>query len=186
MLIELGEKYGTDKVGHGYIPIYEKLFSGMRTKNIQLMEIGVLNGASVKMWEDYFIAGHIYGVDINEKCREYETQRTSIIIEDATKLDIDYNLDIIIDDGSHNPFDFVKTFSRLWAKLKPGGYYCIEDLSVIQHPKYPQEWVPFFMAWFRDVFIDFLTNKTKLDDIDYCELHPKLLVVRKKSNSPEV
>lgn len=38
-------------------------------------------------------------------------------------------MDIIIDDGDHFPPVMEKTLHKWWPYLKPGGYYCIEDVA---------------------------------------------------------
>ena len=39
-------------------------------------------------------------------------------------------LDIIIDDGSHRYLDQEKTLHTLWSRLRPGGFYVVEDVLV--------------------------------------------------------
>jgi hypothetical protein len=47
---------GTDKssAGHNYTKIYAKYFASLKDKPIKFLEIGIFQGNSVKMWEDYF------------------------------------------------------------------------------------------------------------------------------------
>ena len=42
---------------------------------------------------------------------------------------INEELDLIIDDASHNLKDILITFSKLFQKLKKGGTYVIEDIN---------------------------------------------------------
>ena len=42
---------------------------------------------------------------------------------------LDKELDIIIDDASHNLRDIIIAFSILFKKLKKGGIYIIEDIN---------------------------------------------------------
>ena len=37
--------------------------------------------------------------------------------------------DVIIDDGLHYDETQVKTMENLWARVRPGGYYIIEDVT---------------------------------------------------------
>lgn len=62
-LCELAAKHGTDKLKHGYTPLYHELFTPHRDQQFSLVEIGVLNGASIRMWRDYFPEATIYAVD---------------------------------------------------------------------------------------------------------------------------
>lgn len=62
-LSQLGQHYGTDKVLHGFIPIYETYFSGRRESIRHILEIGVFFGSSIQMWRDYFPKAVIHGMD---------------------------------------------------------------------------------------------------------------------------
>ena len=67
----LARKYGTDKrtnnpgekLYHGYTVLYQSLFENMRNSCKNLLEIGVREGWSHKMWHDYFPKATIYGID---------------------------------------------------------------------------------------------------------------------------
>ena len=55
----------TDKnTTHSYIPLYEKLLSNKRLTAKNVLEIGVNEGGSIKLWHDYFTNATIYGLDI--------------------------------------------------------------------------------------------------------------------------
>ena len=44
---------------------------------------------------------------------------------------------IIIDDGSHKYHDILSNFKKFFKKIKPGGYYIIEDFNHYKlHPSY--------------------------------------------------
>lgn len=136
-LIELGKHHGTDKVGHDYLRHYDFRFGGLRQRPIKLLEIGVMKGASLRMWRDYFRCGQIYGLDIDPSTM-FEEDRiktfcgaqgdpellNQILVETGP-------LDIVIDDGSHRGEDHVASFEALWPHLKDDGWYAIEDCQSI-------------------------------------------------------
>ena len=62
-LTEIGIKYGTDKVRHGYTEIYNKILDKYRLDNFNFLEIGVFYGSSIKMWNEYFTNAQIYAAD---------------------------------------------------------------------------------------------------------------------------
>jgi hypothetical protein len=152
LLTELGIKYNTDKVGHGFLPHYEKYTQSMRNNDVNILELGVLYGASIKMWHEYFPNGSIYAVDwwqglngnkdtFENPCKFLEEAKlldriTTLNlnqhdINDLNKFVNDYNLvqfDWILDDGSHLSQDQQQTLGYLWHLVKPGGYYIIEDI----------------------------------------------------------
>jgi cephalosporin hydroxylase len=127
--------YKTDKnTIHSYIKVYNLLFDNL--KNINLLEIGVQYGGSLKMWRDKFPGSNIYGIDINP----IKIKRVNIIIGDATKKKTmkklnNINFDVIIDDGSHKLEDQLRSFELFYPKLKKGGFYIIEDIQDIDNQK---------------------------------------------------
>lgn len=143
-LEEIGRKYGTLKVQHGYMPIYERFFEPLRDEPINLLEIGVHEGASLKTWFEYFPEGYIRGVD---KDLKVVNNRTQDFFCDTVQVDASkdfavatggFNFNIIIDDGSHIQGEVLASFLGLWDSLKPGGYYVVEDLFAA----YDKAWNP--------------------------------------------
>ena len=56
-----------------------------RHEPIDVLEIGVLNGGSVRSWRQFFCSARIIGVDINPNCRRYEDDR--VVIEIGSQED---------------------------------------------------------------------------------------------------
>lgn len=150
-LEEIGRKHGTLKVQHGFMPIYERFFEPLREQKINLLEIGVHEGASLKTWLEYFTNAHILGVDKDLKFpASGEGHHIQTIQLDASK---DYNwlidslgihkYDIIIDDGSHIQSEVMASFQGLWDSVKPGGYYVVEDLFAAYDPVWNPDGHPF-------------------------------------------
>lgn len=137
-LLEIGNKYDTDKQRrHKYLFLYENYIKPYKNKKIKLFEIGILNGGSIKMWEDYFSDdSKIYAIDINLNQIKYVFMDKTIYekVDQRNKDDIlnfvkKYgNFDIIIDDGDHQPMSQQMCFGFLFSFLNNGGIYVIEDL----------------------------------------------------------
>jgi len=144
-LSELGIKYGTDKASHHqFTPFYNSVLEKHREEFTNVMEIGILTNASLKMWEEYFPNANIVGVD-NEVREEHKTDRTSIFLADQSQphqlervIDLTTKeYDMILDDGSHlAPHQYI-SWATLFKYIKPGGYYIIEDLHCNYFPKWP-------------------------------------------------
>lgn len=118
-----------------YFEIYDHFFSNFRDKKINVLEIGVQNGGSLKMWKEYFKNAKIYGLDIDPSCQKFGNKNTRIFIGDQSNLNflnetakIIGELDIIIDDGSHIMQDQIISLQTLFPYLQEGGIYLIEDL----------------------------------------------------------
>jgi trans-aconitate methyltransferase len=128
----LGLEFGTDKVGHHYCFYYERHLDSLRRTPMRLLEIGVLAGASLRMWEAYFPLGQITGVDIAPEI-VYITDRVTTVTCDVKDFTPSGLYDVVIDDGSHQWPDIIEAHTRLWPAVVPGGWYVIEDLDVQQH-----------------------------------------------------
>jgi hypothetical protein len=133
----LGLKFGTDKSSreHDYLSFYEVFFEGIRQSRTNVLEIGVLFGASLRMWEEYFPNGVVVGADIDPGVKSLSTPRifTEVIdqsnIEDLVQLGVRHGpFDIIIEDGSHLWEHQITTFRTLFPFLNNGGHYVVEDL----------------------------------------------------------
>jgi len=147
-LTEIGNKYNTDKgtvayEKHGYTEEYSKYIP--EKGFYHLLEIGVWHGDSIKMWTEYNPDMYVVGVDIDPDVINWiplsgftygihildatnEKSINHILDQEALNNDIDF----IIDDGSHRYEDILASFKLLYPKLKPGGYYFIEDLHAGQ------------------------------------------------------
>ena len=127
---------------HGYDRWYEPMFQRLRGKRIRLLEIGMKDGASAKLWRSYFPKADIYGLDYdptnNDNAIRSTEQGIRVVLGDQAKIsDLERlveqtggNFDIIIDDGGHTPTQQLVSFDYLFSKaLKPGGIYSVEDIE---------------------------------------------------------
>lgn len=202
-LTGLSAKYGSDKhyaCETGYTDFYEEMFSRCKNWGIKLLEIGIFEGASLKMWKEYFPLGQIVGVDINKECLGYK--EPGIIIRIGSQSDREFlnevgtqegNFDIIIDDGSHVPEDQQISFFELFKYLNPGGFYIIEDIHTSYWPDYTPpgmlNTVEFFKTMVDEVKQYEMNAQYSLGSfmwakhaksIKYISFHNGLIVVRKK------
>jgi 2-polyprenyl-3-methyl-5-hydroxy-6-metoxy-1,4-benzoquinol methylase len=143
-----------DVMAHGYMGFYETRLKGIPVRNV--LEIGVLEGCSLRLWKCLFPEAMIYGIDINEKCRQYATDRISISILNqgdpkAMKefADTCPMFDFIVDDGSHHGDDAYLSLTTLWDKLNPGALYAIEDLGCTNYAD-PSKWDGWWEKKFRE------------------------------------
>ena len=138
-LYSLFKKFNTDKLGMGYAEIYESYFKSLREKKLNILEIGVSRGASIKVWSEYFINSTIVGIDIDKVDEKiFNINKKNIGIHQGSQSDKVFldkiineykKFDIIIDDGSHYPKDVIKSFKILFPALDSNGLYFIEDMQ---------------------------------------------------------
>nr|BAQ21950.1 putative sugar O-methyltransferase [Streptomyces versipellis] len=149
-LADLSIRFDSDKWGlHFYTPHYERHFAPLRDLPVTVLEIGVggysdpdRGGGSLRMWKRYFHRGTVHGVDTYDKSG-LEEQRIDIL--QGSQSDPEFlarlaehtgPLDIVIDDGSHVSSDVVTSFQHLFAQVRPGGLYVVEDLQMSYWPGY--------------------------------------------------
>lgn len=137
-LDEIAIECGTDKSskGHSYCQYYDMLFGSVRYKQINLLEIGIDKGDSLKMWHEYFLHSNIHGIDLRGDYEYLHELGIKTHIVDQSKAgdlilfaeQYPNYFDIMVDDGSHQSVDMILSFEVLFPYLKSGGYYVIEDL----------------------------------------------------------
>jgi SAM-dependent methyltransferase len=134
----------TDKSSraHHYTRHYERHFGPMRDKPVRLLEMGVGEGGSLRMWRDYFANGRIFGLEM-ETGKHPELSAITIFQGSQTDEKLLATIagetggfDIVIDDASHRWSDQIASFKALFPHVRAGGYYVIEDLHTSYWEKY--------------------------------------------------
>jgi hypothetical protein len=124
-----------------YIDTYEELFKDLQGEPVKILELGVLTGASLLMWNEYFTHQdrEIIGLDMNPPINfgeEFELSDHNVFQYQGMQDDVALlqqivekhgPFDIIIDDASHRMAPTHRSWSYLKNFLKPGGFYVIED-----------------------------------------------------------
>jgi len=168
---DIFRKYNTDKGPsfHNYNRQYEELFKNFRNKKIKYLEIGVLNGGSIKAMKEVFNKSEcIVGLDIDARCKCFEDTNDSIFVEIGNATDINFinyitqkygTFDVILDDGSHVNRDVIKSFEILFPLLSDNGLYVVEDTICYKskahldmdygfdHLGYFCKYIPFLNQW---------------------------------------
>ncbi|RYZ66060.1 MAG: class I SAM-dependent methyltransferase [Proteobacteria bacterium] len=118
-----------------YLPIYDRWFSRARGTPVKFLEIGVLDGGSLDFWRRYFgPEATIVGIDNNPACADRVTPPN--IVRIGSQADPQFleqlakelgPFDFILDDGSHVGWHQSASFNALFAHVKVGGLYIIED-----------------------------------------------------------
>jgi len=132
------DKGPTDKgTTHDYINSYYGHEFADKTKKIKLVEIGIANGASIKLWRDWFANAKIFGFDdrLNHG-NKVEVEGTILTYQDgysneSVNMFEDESLDYVIDDGPHNLQSQKDAITQYLPKLKKGGKIIIEDVAYI-------------------------------------------------------
>lgn len=187
-LTDIHTQFKTDKgTAHSYIEWYEDTFSDRRTEELNVLEIGVLFGGSLKMWQKYFENSQIYGIeDFSQQDGQWHYQfepvdgdavmeeinsneRITLFnfdCENSTLIEghlQDLSFDIIIDDANHKLTQQIKNFENYYPYVKEGGIYICED---VQSNEDAQDIKDFVLGLYPDkeVHIVELDLRKKSDD----------------------
>jgi predicted O-methyltransferase YrrM len=151
-LCEIGKKYDTDKSSqrnnvtdhrhcHPYTLFYDGLFKNRKEEHLKIAELGILDGASLLMWNEYFKNAEIYGFEYNDDLinnfkQKFNNQQITLaninvtnkesIVNAFRNLNVLY--DIIIEDTTHQFEDQIRVIENTYLYLKPGGMLIIEDI----------------------------------------------------------
>jgi len=129
MLHEIGLRQNTDKATHhNFCHFYEAYLPDAES----ILEIGVLDGASLRMWAEYFKTSRVTGWDINPIKMEYPVLKVDAHSRYEIKNSADH-YDLIIDDGPHTMRSQHLLFGILFPYCKT---YIIEDLHTSERADY--------------------------------------------------
>jgi hypothetical protein len=138
---------------HNYTTFYDSIFNDIKDNNLRIFELGLGTnnisiqsnmgkdgrpGASLYGWSEYFVNSNIFGADIDKEIL-FSTDKIKTFYCDQTKPEeiknmwmeeeLQENFNIIIEDGLHQFDANVCFLENSIEKVKPGGYYIIEDIA---------------------------------------------------------
>ena len=130
-----------------YLDVYDDKLRCYQKLPVRFLEIGIMNGGSLEIFSKYFSKAELLlGCDIDPMVKKlkYKNQDSNIVVisgdvnheETIIQITKHAKFDIIIDDGSHQSDDVVKSFCNYFKHVKQGGIYIIEDL----HSSYQREY----------------------------------------------
>jgi hypothetical protein len=198
-LIELSQIFNTDKRPsmHNFVELYDRYLTPLQDSVHRILEIGIFNGASHKMWKCFFDSTEVYGIDIRPKPWVEQLGIHTYIANQANREDLQGfvdssggNFDVIIDDGGHYMSHQQVSVGFLFEQLAPGGLFIIEDV----HTSIPA----FYEGFGQDstlsnttlkVFLDYLVTESiesvymTEEEKTYLETHIEYIDIYKRKNS---
>jgi hypothetical protein len=154
---------------HSYLDFYEKYFEPHRA-HTSILEIGVMTGGSLLLWQRWFDSVRATGIDLREGYNETFAWQSEIeaichwgvdstAAEPAVELDV---YQFIIDDGDHTLSGQWATFKNFWDLVRPGGTYFIEDIESAANTAELRTRIETFMG--DTVSIEHYRGHTREDD----------------------
>jgi cephalosporin hydroxylase len=176
-LEQLVDNSKTDKnTLHSYLGLYQKLLISKKETARNVLEVGIFNGGSIKLWHDFFPNATIYGLDIipikNLWSEIKNKQRIKLGRYDAYDndffkthfLDKNIKFDFMLDDGPHtleSMIQFIKLYSQI---MTDDGILIIEDVQSWDWIDMLKNAVPENLKKFIQCY-DLRPNKNRYDDI---------------------
>jgi 23S rRNA U2552 (ribose-2'-O)-methylase RlmE/FtsJ len=120
---------------HHYFDVYHAELAAFRGKPVRMLEIGVQQGGSLRMWQEYLgPQARIFGMDIDPATARHALPGGKVFIGDQADQDFLRRcleetgpLDIVIDDGGHTMRQMINSFEVLYPTLNKPGVYIVED-----------------------------------------------------------
>jgi len=175
-LYALSNEYTDKNTIHSYLQLYEYLLSPIRETAKSVLEVGVFEGGSIKLWYDYFLNATIYGCDVIDNIRIEELKnnnRVSLSLDESAYssdfvktnfLDKNIEFDFILDDGPHT-LESQKAFIKFYVPLlSENGILIVEDVQEVSWLDELKEVTPKELKQYIKTY-DLRTNKGRYDDI---------------------
>ena len=167
-LTRLANKYGTDKgtehfkYAHAYTEFYGPFLKPYKKTIKNMLEIGILECASMKMWRDFFPNTIVTGLE-NTVLKEnlYKDEDRLVVLDGRnaySERTLSYfvknsiKFDFILDDGPHDMPSWSFTLKHYTKLLTENGILMIEDIG--------------FIGECHDLIDSFDGDKTRLTVID--------------------
>ena len=176
-LEQLADHTRTDKnTVHSYLPLYQNLLISRKESAKNVLEIGIWNGGSIKLWNDFFPNATVYGLDILSPNKVWDGIKNNDKIKLYTSTDA-YNtyffnneflnkikFDFMLDDGPHT-LESMKQFIKLYSQvMTDDGILIIEDVQDWSWIDVLKSAVPEDLRQYIKVY-DLRPNKNRYDDI---------------------
>jgi hypothetical protein len=133
----------TDKnTAHSYLPLYQHLLIKKKETAKNVLEVGIYNGGSIKLWNDFFTNSNVHALDIMNELNVWEEIKNKERIKLYTSSDAYNNdffvtnflnknikCDFMLDDGPHT-LESQKQFIKLYSQIMTDdGILIIEDVQ---------------------------------------------------------
>lgn len=159
--------YSTDKgTTHSYIETYDTIFEKYKYSEMNILEVGVQTGGSLKLWNDYFPNAMIYGYDFNSKKLNDNNITDRVIYKVQNFNEVrdceigEIKPTIAIDDGSHRISDQLNFVKKVFPYLMESGVLIVEDIQNIEDAKSKFDELGYYYE-----IMDFRSNKNRYDDV---------------------
>lgn len=177
-LLNLVDNLRSDKnTVHSYLDLYQNLLISKKETALNVLEVGILDGGSIKLWGDFFTNATVYGLDIihNNDVWDVLKNNSKYVLHTSTDaynseifktnfLDKNIKCDFMLDDGPHtleSMIQFIKLYSQI---MTDDGILIVEDVQEWDWIDILKENTPDHLKQYIKVY-DLRPNKNRYDDI---------------------
>ena len=123
--------------GHEYALFYDRYFKSLKNNKLNILELGTFKGGATAAFSIFFKNSKIYSGDLypdifnfsSKKITNFKIDTSSINSINNIIVNNDLQYDIIIEDAGHYLKDQIISLFILFKKLKPKGFFVIEELD---------------------------------------------------------
>jgi len=177
-LLDIIDSTRTDKnTTHSYITLYQTLLESKKETAKNVLEVGIWEGGSIKLWSDFFTNATVYGLDklhIDSVWEELKNKENIILYTSTDAYNEEFfinqffykniKFDFVLDDGPHT-LESMKQFIKLYSQiLTNDGILIIEDVQDIEWLEILKNEVPDNLKKFIKTY-DLRNVKGRYDDI---------------------
>ncbi|MBA3238119.1 MAG: glycosyltransferase [Parachlamydiaceae bacterium] len=182
---------------HPYTLFYNSLFKDKRDHQLVIAELGIRDGATLLMWNEYFSRSMLYGFESNiqlvnafennfsndrMKVNHIDAKNQSSIAQAFHAVGMQY--DLIIGNSSPIFDDHIKIIRDAYSYLKPGGMLIIENVQNIYLEKDYIKELKSVLAMFQDYYFITMTHQNRISDNSKNSNNDKLFVLVKEGAEP--
>lgn len=175
-----------------YFELYHRHLHKFVGRPVTVVEVGVFSGGSMPMWRHYFGKDClVHGIDIQKECKAYENSYTTIHIGDQADRAFWKRfrqavpvVDVLIDDGGHEPDQQMVTLEETLPHIRPGGVYICEDIhgNTNRFTAFAHALANELNAFEQEPQQELASTPTPFQsDIDSVHLYPFVAVIEKRS-----
>jgi cephalosporin hydroxylase len=177
-LAELADNSITDKnTVHSYLDLYQRLLIDKKETAQNVLEIGIYNGGSIKLWSDFFTKATVHGLDImniDDVCEIIKNKENIQLYTSIDAYDKDFvrntfvnkniKFDFLLDDGPHTLESMIKFINLYSPLMSDDGILIIEDIQSYEWINVLIGHVPYGLRQFIKAY-DLRHIKNRWDDI---------------------
>lgn len=134
---------------HSYIECYKEILAPYRATAKRVLEIGIMGGHSLRMWEEYFENADVHGADLSDRPVDGLADLRPMIAEnkhlihlfdatDPAQVESRFPgvlFDVIIEDANHDLASQLAIYKNFRHHVALGGIYIIEDIENIDRDR---------------------------------------------------